>query len=134
MHEQTMATSLQKAAHLCVKDICALSVPEQEAPCLRVNVEELGVPSAMHKPVISVWPDAATCVAWDLHISNSNCDFPSAACSNQCRTMILNDLVDSVKMTLYFSGCPLERTTVQDVLRLAEGSTLSRPGLLWRDV
>ena len=43
-------------------------------------------------------------------------------------------LVESESIRLYFSGCPLERTTMQDVLRLALGSKASRPGLQLREV
>jgi hypothetical protein len=64
------------ASHLCVKDICALPVPEQEAACLRINMEELGVPSALQETLISLAPAAVTRVAWDLHVFSVECAVP----------------------------------------------------------
>ena len=104
---------------------------EQKTTRLWVYVNKLSVPSADQERYQDVADQVAallcmgvtTEAAGPLVIMKELLQMPEAVCY----------LAESVRIRLYFSGCPLERTTMQDVLRLALGSKLSRPGLQLRE-
>ena len=119
------------AWYLRVKHICAFPVSEQEAAGLWVYVDKLSVPSADHvrdqdladRTAALLCMGIMTETAGPLSIMKELLQVSESLCY----------LVESVRIRLYFSGCPLERTTMQDVLRLALGSKVSRPGLQLRE-